>query len=42
MKKSYISPAVEIISVNIERGFAESLDSGIVDYTKGGADSLDD
>jgi hypothetical protein len=42
MKKNYVSPAVEVISVNIERGFAESMDTTIIDYTKTGADSLDD
>ena len=42
MKKNYISPVVEIVSVNIERGFAESLDSGIYDYVWSDKDSTDE
>lgn len=42
MKRNYTTPRIEVISVNIERGFADSFDTTIVDYTKNGGDSLDD
>ena len=42
MKKNYILPAVEIISVSVERGFADSLNTGIKDFTFGDTDSMDD
>ena len=42
MKKNYVSPAVEVISVDIEKGFAESFETGILDYSITGEDKLDD
>jgi hypothetical protein len=43
MKKNYISPAIEAISVVVENGFAQStLGGNISDFTPGTDDSLDD
>ena len=42
MKRDYISPAVEIFSVNVERGFADSFGASINDFTKNESDSMDD
>ena len=42
MKRDYIFPAVEIFSVNVERGFADSFGASINDYTKNESDSMDD
>lgn len=43
MNRNYISPSIEFISINIEKGFAQSTIGGnISDFTPGADDSLDD
>lgn len=43
MKKNYISPSIEVTSVIVENGFAQSTVGGnISDFTPGTDDSLDD
>lgn len=42
MNRNYISPSIEFISINIEKGFAQSIGGNISDFTPGADDSLDD
>ena len=42
MKKNYISPTIELFSVDVERGFADSFGASINDFTKNESDSMDD
>lgn len=43
MKRVYTTPPrIEVISIKVERGFADSLGTSILDYNKTEADSLDD
>ena len=42
MNKKYVSPKMEILSVDVEMGFAQSIGAGLSDFNKNESDSLDD
>ena len=39
---TYVPPVVELFSLAVEKGFANSFGAGITDYTKNYGDELDD
>jgi hypothetical protein len=42
MNRNYLSPEIEVVSISVEMGFAQSIGAGLSDYNKNESDSMDD